>query len=1049
MLVNVEGFDTIINILGWLATPAGDSKLTDVKLPPTVVYRNGVPRECVQWHPERGLTLDTDLALIAVQRALLGSGVAPPQGKPHDLAAVAINRRDDNMLGNRRPYLTVDYFTDDRLRYLLDAPPAVRRDVPPPPRTAEEKSQVWTGLLQRFVMPQDECNHCIEVHWSTDSVHMESRRNIHKVCSREAFPFQRAATFEGPLYLSTADPHIPAKHVARVKEICRSIADHLRLLTLRGVVSMLLYFKIDREGDIWLLWCRQLCLHGDSKEAPPRFRVPGQYRARLNVQPKPTSTCILEEDLIADPVIPPAGDAFYLPCTSAPIAAYAAKRRAAKGPPKLRLCRGAQGWASYIRSLREQEAEEAAAAEAARVAAEEGTAVAPAAESPAGKRRPVTAQEVLGSSLDRPLDDIYDRALLMVLERPVPKTEACRRALWSDSGFGDNEQAAPTPSVAVSPPSPQKAGSPLMCSNASNSGPTGGPQPSSPSRRRKTTTWVASLRRRLTLARDGGAQPRRARSKSFAHVLPRFSNLTASQVLRRIGTLQRRRQRQARELAYSCPAAPSAPPASRRVARWLCSAGGGTPLLDSPEAEEQPDCGPTTSLGSMPASLAAVRAGGPAGDQGLPSREPSVLTVETTTTPDRSPQPFAQCFALGTPSPGGSPQGAPAGRSRARSFQGSPRGTPATGRRLRSVSLIPSPHQEQAQMRRGSALTLRGGSFINSSLQRSPSGVGITITPQQSQRNRLDVGNAQEGAQQDQWWLETGGVRIGDEVDEDAGGKAPTPVQEIFPRMVSQGGLGKPAGSFCGRRRRSSIMAAPPAPEPQPAPPEGEPWERELPGWVELALSDFDAEFTQNQRGGGSPVGRPAMHDAQLRCLALVRQGPQQRVQEDPALLEEHRKLAASVEQCVDFLDGLCYHLAEHRRSQGPRRPFVFSVHPGLGALGRMVGRLFSRLKHLRRRSPEDAEEAGLCNAQNLPPHLAMDEQYSAHTGPGYGETKDVSAAALTSAARMAIWEIAETQNPQQLSWATNDWVLRELRGYFLLRGRDIAGRAGPEDGPG
>eukprot|EP01065_Artemidia_motanka_P018993 TRINITY_DN2240_c0_g1_i4.p1 TRINITY_DN2240_c0_g1~~TRINITY_DN2240_c0_g1_i4.p1 ORF type:complete len:1048 (+),score=283.70 TRINITY_DN2240_c0_g1_i4:105-3146(+) len=1009
MLVDIDPFDTVINLLGWLATPAGGSVLLDVRLPPTVVFRNGVARECVQWQPERGLTKEADLSPAAVQRALLGtSGVVDPQCA-QQLAAFAVSRRDDSLLGDRRPFLTVDYYTHDRLRYVLGAPP-LKRDGFKPLRTAEEANLVWTGLLQQFVPPLDDCNSMIEVLWSPDSVKMEARRNVHPVAAANVFPFQRGATFEGPLHLSEPDENIPNKHVSRIKEVCRHIAGHLRLLTLRSVDRMLLYFKLDKEGEAWLLWCRQLRLHGDAADGPPRFRIPSQYRPRSNVKPRPTSPCILEEDLIEEPTLPPAGDMFYLPISGA------APRRG-----KLleeRHCLGAGGWAQLLRRRQQgaaaREADSSSAVST--VTAETHVGILELlryGSQPSPTRPAPTPADVIGSTSRRPLADLYDGALVMIKGRPLPRREEDRRALWED----------PPGSALSSPRSPR---SPKSRSAATSPRGSARPPPA-----------PAPAQQTPAPAQQTPAPARRTGS--------RIHQLTRSAVTRRMAVLRKRRQRVLKECCRPQQTA-GVPRMQRRIEGWLRSCPSSPPeLAPIPVVQQRkPEPVEIEPVAAPPAPLSPAHI---ADTQSIGQRVTSEVDEQSTQCGSEvfkiHGSPVHVAYIPSPPSSPGSPfnvvskasfRPATSETSRAlRAKSGRMRATSA-GPLHRAPSVTATACVSEEIARRPSYLLGVGGTPRGEEIQlggRKGSAVGLIISPEQTQRKKVDTGGAEEEEQfftPGVWGADVELCRTGEQSPDDA--------DDAFNRTKPQSEAGrqralstrtrsrtlstKPvrmAAPGTRGRRRSSVVTESTLTSADAAPLRGK---DELPGWVALALADFDSEFAK---------GSKSFQFSQARALLLFRRDPPQTILSDTAALGVFRELARTCELCVEFLDGLVYHVTS--RGRGKDR-LVFSVSPRLGpVLCDALCRFFAtQKKHLRRVAPAEAVRDGLLKSSAVPAQIAFDELYSAHVSESEHEA---------SLAQQALWEVTPGANSQQLAWAASDWVQTPLRGHFLFRKHEIS----------
>eukprot|EP00921_Rhytidocystis_pertsovi_P003585 GHVQ01006220.1.p1 GENE.GHVQ01006220.1~~GHVQ01006220.1.p1 ORF type:complete len:904 (+),score=63.26 GHVQ01006220.1:1717-4428(+) len=83
--------------------------------------------------------------------------------------------------------------------------------------------------------------------------------------------YSRAVTFEGPVFASHSVP-LRGRHIrAKIANICRRIAHQLHVSSLgqSTVERMLLYFTVDCNNTVWLLWCSGIRL----KSSDRRFRT--------------------------------------------------------------------------------------------------------------------------------------------------------------------------------------------------------------------------------------------------------------------------------------------------------------------------------------------------------------------------------------------------------------------------------------------------------------------------------------------------------------------------------------------------------------------------------------------------------------------------------------------------------------------------------------------------------------------------------------------------------------------------------------------------------
>ena len=282
-----------------------DSSCLKLRLPDTVLISHGVPsqyfftstKQCKDGNPvilrkrKQNVTLDNIFDLFC-RKSSTG-----PQGKEieHDVVAYFIASADctsrfrrksvgatgdanddandaDNSQNTDNGYSApntcnsddaqcdIEYFDRDGLRRFLQG--------------GGRKNQ--TGILQRFIKPSGGGTHnsLIQAIWTPNLCLMERRRTKQGLHDTRFGLYERTVTFEGPDVHSTSKPVRGTVLGNKVKGICNDIAHHVSEVTAGAslkksragatdtgkLARMVVYFKVDVNEDIWLLFTSSLRL---------------------------------------------------------------------------------------------------------------------------------------------------------------------------------------------------------------------------------------------------------------------------------------------------------------------------------------------------------------------------------------------------------------------------------------------------------------------------------------------------------------------------------------------------------------------------------------------------------------------------------------------------------------------------------------------------------------------------------------------------------------------------------------------------------------------
>ena len=175
-----------------------------------------------------------------------------------------------------------------------------------------------TGILQRFMQPTGGGTHnaLIQAIWTPNLCLMERRRTKQSLHDTRFGLYERTVTFEGPDVHSTSKPIRGTVLGNRIKHLCNEMVRHVSEVTgaesrkrsrggsrsrnaatqalaapAAGQLSrMVLYFKVDVNDDIWVLFTSSLRLDGDGGGAGGGGGVSCGNQNALQLQPLGSST---------------------------------------------------------------------------------------------------------------------------------------------------------------------------------------------------------------------------------------------------------------------------------------------------------------------------------------------------------------------------------------------------------------------------------------------------------------------------------------------------------------------------------------------------------------------------------------------------------------------------------------------------------------------------------------------------------------------------------------------------------------------------------------
>eukprot|EP00756_Hemistasia_phaeocysticola_P026984 Hpha_TRINITY_DN16093_c3_g4::TRINITY_DN16093_c3_g4_i1::g.117001::m.117001 len=207
----------------------------DVQCPDTIVYDHNFPRGWYTYDrknrelvKKQGKELDTSTIAAAFSKQ-----TCPEVG----IVASYMHSYEDGETGE--PVTSVEFFNERGLHEFVNR--KVKKE----------------GILQRFLVPKGERNSVIQAVWSPRVCIVQRKTNVRSLKDKAEStrdPYSCAVTYEGPSHFSE-DGTCAAKTTARIKQICFNIVDHFYNTEHKHITRMVLYFKVDKEDAVWLLWC--------------------------------------------------------------------------------------------------------------------------------------------------------------------------------------------------------------------------------------------------------------------------------------------------------------------------------------------------------------------------------------------------------------------------------------------------------------------------------------------------------------------------------------------------------------------------------------------------------------------------------------------------------------------------------------------------------------------------------------------------------------------------------------------------------------------------
>lgn len=116
-----------------------------------------------------------------------------------------------------------------------------------------------SNSVQEFISPLGNHNYTVRTEWTPSLCVLTKRTNNHHLCHKRIPIERRIATFEGS-YLDSKENVISPIVSRDIELICENIYKHVRLVTSGciDIRKMILFFKVDEQGTVNLLFCNEL-----------------------------------------------------------------------------------------------------------------------------------------------------------------------------------------------------------------------------------------------------------------------------------------------------------------------------------------------------------------------------------------------------------------------------------------------------------------------------------------------------------------------------------------------------------------------------------------------------------------------------------------------------------------------------------------------------------------------------------------------------------------------------------------------------------------------
>ncbi|KAM3144461.1 hypothetical protein pb186bvf_003330 [Paramecium bursaria] len=153
-----------------------------------------------------------------------------------------------------------------------------------------QREKELNSILQKFIYPKGSQNSLIKVSWSPQFCLLHRKTNVNNIDDLKKTLYEKVCTFEGPEYLSESDSISSPLLSSDLEQLCVNIVKHVQEVSGGNIqiIRMVLYFKVDEDNRIWLLFCTGVKVRDkftQRGEEQPRVQSPLFRIIRRDLEP--------------------------------------------------------------------------------------------------------------------------------------------------------------------------------------------------------------------------------------------------------------------------------------------------------------------------------------------------------------------------------------------------------------------------------------------------------------------------------------------------------------------------------------------------------------------------------------------------------------------------------------------------------------------------------------------------------------------------------------------------------------------------------------------
>ncbi|CAD8047600.1 unnamed protein product [Paramecium sonneborni] len=138
-----------------------------------------------------------------------------------------------------------------------------------------QREKELNSILQKFIYPKSDHNSIIKVTWSPQFCLINRKTNINNMNDYKKTLYERVSTFDGPEYLSVSDSISSPLLSSDLEQLCVNIVKHVQEVSGGNIqiIRMILYFKVDQDNRIWLMFCTGMKVKDKFSTHPEKLRT--------------------------------------------------------------------------------------------------------------------------------------------------------------------------------------------------------------------------------------------------------------------------------------------------------------------------------------------------------------------------------------------------------------------------------------------------------------------------------------------------------------------------------------------------------------------------------------------------------------------------------------------------------------------------------------------------------------------------------------------------------------------------------------------------------